>query len=161
MENRAARRCSARGYHKTVCAVRGVSAPADCRGLRPQRLRGAVRRLGLQLHELLGHLVRRALAEYPEDGPAGLVHVHPPAEGQPAGTRALPEGGLASGRRGEDDLYLVHDVFELHDRHPDQLVVPAEAVVLHPDVKLVRQHLLFVPDDAEIIYFEFSIVLRC
>ena len=75
--------------------------------------------------------------------------------------RALPEGGLASGRRGEDELYLVHDVFELHDRHPDQLVVPAEAVVLHPDVKFIRQHLLFVPDDAERIDTEFSIVLRC
>ena len=45
--------------------------------------------LGLELDKVLGHLVGRPLGEDPEDGPAGLVHVDPPAQRQPAGAGAL------------------------------------------------------------------------
>ena len=51
--------------------------------------RRVVSHVQLQLHELLGHLVRRPLGEDPQDGPPGLVHLDPPAEGQPAGAGAL------------------------------------------------------------------------
>ena len=44
--------------------------------------------------------------------------------------------------------YLVHDISELHHTDSDQSVVPAEAVVLHSDVKLVGGHLLLVADNA-------------
>ena len=51
--------------------------------------RRVVSHVQLQLHKLLGHLVRRPLGEDPQDGPPGLVHLDPPAEGQPAGAGAL------------------------------------------------------------------------
>jgi hypothetical protein len=44
--------------------------------------------------------------------------------------------------------YRIHDVFELHDGHANECVVPTEAVVLHSNVELVGQHLLLVSNDA-------------
>ncbi len=46
--------------------------------------------------------------------------------------------------------YLVHDVLELHYGDADEPVVPAEAVVLHPDVELIGRHLVLVSDDAKL-----------
>ena len=44
---------------------------------------------------------------------------------------------------------LVHDILELHDGDTDETVLPAEAVILHADVQLVRRDLVLVSDYTE------------
>ena len=48
-----------------------------------------VAHLGLEFDELLGDLVRRALAENSQDRPPCLVHVHPTTKGEPTSTGTL------------------------------------------------------------------------
>ena len=48
-----------------------------------------VAHLGLEFDELLGDLVRRALAENSQDRPTGLVHVHPTTKREPTSTGTL------------------------------------------------------------------------
>ena len=43
--------------------------------------------------------------------------------------------------------YLVHDVFKLHDRDANELIVATEAVIFHPDVQFIRGHLLLVANN--------------
>ena len=47
-------------------------------------------------------------------------------------------------------MYLVLNVFELHDGHSDEPVVPEGAVVLDGDVQLVEGQGVFVANDTEI-----------
>ena len=72
-----------------------------------------VAHLGLEFDELLGDLVRRALAENSQDRPPGLVHVHPTTKREPTSTGTLQTRYLKKRKLLFD--YLVHDVFELHD----------------------------------------------
>ena len=80
-------RIATRTDHKFVLIVRQSIALEQSHELLLQR--AIVSHVQLQLHELLRHLVRRPLGEDPQDGPPGLVHLDPPAEGQPAGAGAL------------------------------------------------------------------------
>ena len=43
--------------------------------------------------------------------------------------------------------YLVHDVFKLHDRDANELIVSIEAVVFHPDVQFIGRHLFLVANN--------------
>ena len=43
--------------------------------------------------------------------------------------------------------YLVHDVFKLHDRDANELIVSTEAVVFHPDVQFIGRHLFLVANN--------------
>ena len=47
--------------------------------------------LGLELDKLFGHFVRRSLGEYPQYGPASLVHLTAAAKREPTSTRALKQ----------------------------------------------------------------------
>ena len=47
-------------------------------------------------------------------------------------------------------MYLVLNVFELHNGHADEPVVPEGAVVLDGDVQLVEGQSVFVANDTEI-----------
>ena len=47
-------------------------------------------------------------------------------------------------------MYLVLNVFELHDGHSDEPVVPEGAVVLDGDVQLVEGQGVFVANDTAI-----------
>jgi len=89
-----------------------------------------VAHLGLQFDKLLGDLVCRTLAEDSQNRPPGLVHVHPTTEREPTSTRTL-----------------VHDVFKLHDRDANELIVSTEAVVFHPDVQFISRHLFLVANN--------------
>lgn len=83
--------------------------------------------VGLELDELLGHVVVVTLGQDAQHGETGLVHVDAFAQRQPAGHAAL--GG---------------HVLQLQDSHAHRAVLPGEAVVLHTDLELValRTHLV-------------------
>ena len=125
-----------RSYHIAVCARSDDPWPPPA---------ALVPHLRLQFHKLLRYFVRRPLAEDPQYRPSGLIHVDSPTEGQPAGTGAL-DGEVTPGP--PPLVYLVHDVFELHDGNPYELVIAAKAIILHTDVQLVGSHLLLVTNDA-------------
>jgi hypothetical protein len=65
------------------------------------------------------------------------------------GPRTCGSCGSGSGSPTLVARYLVHDVLELHNGNANEPVVPAEAVVLHPDVELIGRHLVLVSDDAK------------
>ena len=102
--------------------------------------------LRLQFDKLFRDFVGRPLAEDSQNRPPGLVHVHSATERKPTSARTL---------RRKNVIFclllfsnLVHDVFQLHHRDTDELIVATKAVILHPDVQLVGRHLLLVADDA-------------
>ena len=104
--------------------------------------------LGLQFDKLFGDLVRRTLAEDSQNRPPGLVHVHPTTEREPTSTRTLQMRYLILKEKEELLFdYLVHDVFKLHDRDSNELIVATEAVIFHPDVQFIRGHLLLVANN--------------
>lgn len=82
--------------------------------------------VGLELDELLGHVVVVALGQDAQDGQSGFVHVDAFAQRQPAGGAAF--GG---------------HVLQLQDGHAHGAVLSGEAVVLHTHLELValRAHL--------------------
>ena len=76
----------------------------------------------------------------------------------------LTDGNTRAGKSRDTvpcTMYLVHDVLKLHDGDPDEPVVPAEAVVFHPDVQLVGRHLVLVADDAEHSSVSYLKSFRC
>ena len=109
-------------------------------------LLGLIAHLRLQFDKLFRDFVGRPLAEDSQNRPPGLVHVHSATERKPTSARTL---------RRKNVIFclllfsnLVHDVFQLHHRDTDELIVATKAVILHPDVQLVGRHLLLVADDA-------------
>lgn len=83
--------------------------------------------VGLELDELLGHVVVVALGEDAQDGQSRLIHVDAFTQRQPAGGAAL---------RGH--------VLQLKDSHAHGAVLSSKAVVLHAHLQLValRTHLI-------------------
>lgn len=89
--------------------------------------------VGLELDELLGHVVVVALGEDAQDGEARLVHVDAFAQRQPAGDAAF--GG---------------HVLQLQDGHAHGAVLPREAVVLDAHLQLVALGAHLVTEGAAI-----------
>lgn len=87
--------------------------------------------LGLELYKFFGHLVVGALRQDSQDCPACLVQIDPATQRAPA--RAAT---------------LLGDVSQLQHGHPDEAILPREAVVLGTDVQLVRVWLVLVSQDA-------------
>lgn len=83
--------------------------------------------VGLELDELLGHVVVVTLGQDAQDGQSGFVHVDAFAQRQPTGRAAF--GG---------------HVLQLQDGHAHCAVLSGEAVVLHTHLELValRAHLV-------------------
>ena len=102
--------------------------------------------LRLQFDKLFRDFVGRPLAEDSQNRPPGLVHVHSATERKPTSARTLRKNVIFCLLLFSN---LVHDVFQLHHRDTDELIVATKAVILHPDVQLVGRHLLLVADDAE------------
>lgn len=71
-----------------VCSLQRCGVPTGLR-IGQRVLLSDVR---LELDELLGHLVAVALRQDTQNGPARLVHLNAPGQGQPARTGALRMG---------------------------------------------------------------------
>ena len=106
--------------------------------------------VGLELDELLGHVVVVALGEDAQHGEACLVHVDAFTQRQPAGDAAF--GG---------------HVLELQDGHANGAVLSRKAVVLHTHLQLValRAHLVTQSAAAEkkvnnVLALSFSTTLK-
>jgi len=97
-------------------------------------------RLGLELDELLGHVVGRPLGQYADHRGARLVRVDARAQG-------APEHGRPPARQ----------VPQLQHRRADQAVHPSEAVVLHRQLQLVAVGRLLPQQAAE----EVTLLLLC